>query len=290
MRLALGKNHPIPRLFQVPGPLHLEHAFFRRAEIATAGSLDYWIASCRWSYERYSASGITRNRLFLSYYGTDPAIFTVHEKHKLRKELGIDDKVRLVGMVAFMYAPKWYLRQTRGIKGHEDLIDAISICLEKGLDIAGVFIGGAWNNAIAYEDSVMKYGKKRCGERIFFLGTRMDVPQLYPDFDVAVHPSHSENLGGVVESLLACRPTIATRVGGFPDLVIDGESGWLVPSRRPDLLAKAIIDVLRDPDESLIRARRGQALTQNLLDVKRTGKEIAEIYKTVMKEIEEPAH
>ena len=36
-RLALGKNHPVPRIFQVPGPLHLEHAFFRRAELLTAG-------------------------------------------------------------------------------------------------------------------------------------------------------------------------------------------------------------------------------------------------------------
>lgn len=45
MRLALGLNHPTPRVFQVPGPLHLENSFFRNAEIKTAGQRDYWIAS-----------------------------------------------------------------------------------------------------------------------------------------------------------------------------------------------------------------------------------------------------
>ncbi|PIS11791.1 MAG: glycosyltransferase family 1 protein, partial [Bdellovibrio sp. CG10_big_fil_rev_8_21_14_0_10_47_8] len=48
LRLALGKKHPIPRFFQVPGPLHMENSFFRRMEIATAGPADFWLASSRY--------------------------------------------------------------------------------------------------------------------------------------------------------------------------------------------------------------------------------------------------
>src|SRR6266508_2536216 len=48
MRLALGRNHHIPRVFQVPGPLHLEHPLFRAVEIGTAGPADSWIGSCEW--------------------------------------------------------------------------------------------------------------------------------------------------------------------------------------------------------------------------------------------------
>ena len=49
MRFGLGRHHPTPRVFQVPGPLHLESPFFRRTEIASAGPRDFWIGSCRWT-------------------------------------------------------------------------------------------------------------------------------------------------------------------------------------------------------------------------------------------------
>ena len=57
MRWALGANSTIPRVFQVPGPLHLEHPLYRRAEISSAGTADYWIGSCRWTCDEYSNDG-----------------------------------------------------------------------------------------------------------------------------------------------------------------------------------------------------------------------------------------
>ena len=58
MRLALRSNRDIPRVFQVPGPLHLESGPFRAAELAVANSEDYWIASCEWTRDRYLRSGV----------------------------------------------------------------------------------------------------------------------------------------------------------------------------------------------------------------------------------------
>lgn len=282
MRLALGKRHAVPRVFQVPGPLHLEHSIFRKAEIASAGPSDYWIGSCHWTRDCYHDFGIPKDRVFLSYYGTDLENFSSQKRGKLREELGVDASVKLVGMVAFMYPPKRYLGQTRGLKGHEDLIDAISICLEKDPRIMGVFIGGAWNGSVSYENGIRNYGSKRCGKRAVFLGTRNDVAELYTDFDMAVHPSHSENVGGAVESLLSNCPTVVTAVGGLPDLVKEGETGWLVPPRRPDLLAKAIMEAINNPEEATARARRGQDLARAMFDVKRTAREIKNIYRQII--------
>ena len=45
-------------MFQVPGPLHLEHPLFRTVELASASGSDFWIGSCRWTCERYRGSGI----------------------------------------------------------------------------------------------------------------------------------------------------------------------------------------------------------------------------------------
>ncbi len=279
MRLGL-RGMKVPRIFQVPGPLHLENSVFRSLEIVLADEYDYWIGSCKYTCDLYKRVGIGGNRVFLSYYGVDLENF-VGRQGKLRELLGIGKGVKLVGMVAYMYAPKWFLGQTRGLKGHEDFIDAIKLADLQRKDLMAVVIGGAWDKAW-YEKKIRDYGQKRCGAYITFLGVRNDVPDLYPDFDVAVHPSHSENVGGAVESLLFGIPTIATRVGGLPEVVIDGVTGWLVPPKKPTLLAATILEVLQDLDKGREMAKRGQELVRQLFDVKRTAAEVADIYQQVL--------
>lgn len=282
LRLALGRGITIPRVFQVPGPLHLEHAFFRNAELAAAGPSDFWVGSCQWTCDRYIKSGIDRKRIFLSYYGTDIDLYTPKNPGKLRSELNLGEECKIVGMVAFMYAPKRYLFQERGLKGHEDLIDAFADCLLSDPNLRCVIVGGAWNNAVDYENRVRAYGHKRCGDRIFFLGNRNDVADLYADFDIAVHPSHSENVGGAVESLLLGVPTITTKVGGFPDLVREGETGMMVPSKDPQSLAGALQRMLGDHEKSKAMAATGQNLAKKMFDVKKTAKEIMKIYERIV--------
>jgi hypothetical protein len=71
LRAALGAGSRIPRLFQVPGPLHMEHRLYRAGELATAGAADYWIAASRCTRDLYLRSGIPRERVFLSYYAVE---------------------------------------------------------------------------------------------------------------------------------------------------------------------------------------------------------------------------
>ncbi len=281
MRLALGRQS-VPRIFQVPGPLHLEYTAYRSLELATAGPPDYWVGSCQWTCDRYRASGIRPERVFLSYYGSDLEQFEPRLPGKLRSELKLSPETKVVGMVAFMYAPKRYLAQRRGLKGHEDLIDALVLVLRREPNLVGVFVGGAPEKAADYEAHVRAYGAARCGDRVIFLGTRNDVQELYADMDVAVHPSHSENVGAAVESLLLEVPTIATRTGGLPDLVRDGETGWLVPADHTERLADSILAALRDPVEAQRRAARGRVLASQLLDMRTNARQILEIYRTIV--------
>jgi glycosyltransferase involved in cell wall biosynthesis len=282
-RLALGRKHPIPRVFQVPGPLHLEHAFFRRAEIATAGPRDYWIGTCRSICDRYRRSGIADGRLFVSDYGVDLEDHVYHQKGKIRGECGIPEGVPLVGMVGIMYAPKRYLLQRRGLKGHEDLIDALSIVLKERPEVMGVFVGGGWNGAHAYEERVRAYGRAMCGDRVTFLGMRADVPELLPDFDIAVQPSHTEGVAGTaVEAQLLGIPVIATNVGGQPDLIVDGETGWLVPPKDPSAMAAAILDALNHPDRTRAMAAKGRDRAAALFNGKTNNADVLEMYRTIL--------
>lgn len=286
MRMAIRRDCDIPRIFQVPGPLHLEHRFFARAEVALSDSRDYWIAGCEWTQQKYKQMGIPKHRLFLSYYGTEIAKFCDTPTGRLRRELQIPPDVPLVGMVAYMYPPKWFLGQTRGLKGHEDFISALVLARKTNPEIRGVIIGGAWNHADWYERRLRAIGSRACGAALTFLGTRDDVAELYPDLDLAVIPSHSENLGASAEALLSGVPVMATNVGGLPDLVHDSDvspkTGWLVTPKSPKQLAEAILHAVANKDEARRRAREGQALARRLLDVEITGREIATIYESIL--------
>ena len=73
-----------------------------------------------------------------------------------------------------------------------------------------------------------------------------------------VMPSFAEGLPMVVmESMAAARPVVATYIAGTPELVVPGQTGWLVPAGDPDVLAEAISDLAATPAEAL--SRMGQA-------------------------------
>lgn len=281
LRTALGKSSPVPRIFQVPGPLHLEHDFFARLDISSAGPRDHWIAGCQWTGKKYRSLGVPPERVSLSYPGTETHGFSTVRNGQLRRELGLSPDTPLVGMVCYMYAPKRFLGQTAGLKGHEDFIAAVQIALREIPELHGVIIGGAWNGAVRYEEHLRSLGRRVCGDSLRFLGTRTDVPLLYPDLDIAVVPSHSENVGGAVEPLLSGVPVVATRVGGLPDLVEPGVTGALVPPRDPQALAAAIVHSLRNRSEARRLVNEGRKRAAWMFDVERTAREVAAIYEKI---------
>jgi glycosyltransferase involved in cell wall biosynthesis len=267
-------------IFQVPGPLHLEHQLYRNFEMSLAGPSDSWIGTCIWTRDKYLELGCDPGRVFLSYYGMN-LTDDVPTKGKLRSLIGIDSETPLVGMVCYTYAIKRWLGQTRGIKGHEDFIEGISIAKRQIPNLRGVIIGGPWLRAEGYFQRLQNMAKRLTGDSITFVGTRSDVPELYPDLDVVVHPSLSENVGGVAESLMFHTPTIATNIGGMPDFLHNDETGWLVPPKSPTAIANAIIDAICNKEKALAMGEAGNRLVRSGLDVRKTAREVFEIHQKV---------
>jgi glycosyltransferase involved in cell wall biosynthesis len=282
-RLALGKKSKIPRIFGVTGTLHLEHDFFAGLDTHLAGPQDYWIATCKWTQRKYESLGISPDRVFLAYLGTDLTNYPSNRTGLLRNEFKIPADAPLVGMVSLLYPPKWYFGSERGVKGHEDFIIALVRLREQRPDVRGIMIGGTWGDGRWYEDRVRRFGKKTCGDALTFTGTRRDLPTIYPDLDLAVVPSHSDGLPySVVEPLLAGVPVVATNVGGIPDLVRDGDTGWLVSSGNREALARAALEALSNPKEARRRTARGAEAVRHLLNLEKTGREVAAIYEKVI--------
>jgi len=279
LRYALGKNHFIPRIFQVPGPLHLEHSFFRRWEISSSGDSDYWIGSSRCILEHYRKAGVPENRLFLSYYG-NRLQSGASRQGGLRTRLGISDQDKVIGNINYLYPPKWYLGQTRGLKRHEDVIDALGLVIAERSDVMGVLIGGQWGVGSGYESRLRKRAEQVGHGRIMMPGymTAEEVRDAWADFDFAVHVPASENCGGVVEPLMAAVPVIASQVGGLPEVVIDGVTGLLVESGNVEQLAETMIKALDHMDGQREMARCGRDLVVRMFDVSRTAMEVKGIY------------
>jgi glycosyltransferase involved in cell wall biosynthesis len=284
LRLALGRDHPIPRVFQVPGPLHLEHWHTRWAEIITAGKCDYWVASSEYTRRLYSHYHIPPERLFLSYYGTVLEPVRVLPPLEFRSRFGIPAGCSVVGNINFMYPPKRMLGHFVGIKGHEDVIDALGLLCARRGGIVGLLIGGEWGGGRAYEQRLRARGARAAGRRIIFPGRipEATASSLWPNFTCAVHVPISENCGGVVEPLYAGIPTIASSVGGLPEVVQNGLTGWTVPPHRPHAVADAIEEILDDPEEACRRAERGRRLVERMFDVTRTGAEVTAIYRYIL--------
>ena len=285
-RIALRKC-AIPRLFQVPGPLHLESLIFKKADILSSQKQDYWMGACRYTVDIYKKNNISDDKLFLGYYGGyggDRCDEYVKENNIIHKEFNIQSNAVTVGMVSYVYKPKWYANQKRGIKGHEDFIDALEIVRKSHPNVVGVIIGGAWGNSQKYFEKIKKYANDNCKADVFFTDYRTDIKEIYCELDIVVHPSHSENLGGAAESLAAARPTISTNVGGFPDIIINGKTGILVPRKRPDSLARAIIEMIENYENAKIMALEGQKMVRELLDINRCADCVIKAYKKILGE------
>jgi glycosyltransferase involved in cell wall biosynthesis len=134
-------------------------------------------------------------------------------------------------------------------KGHADLLGAMSILEQRGLNFHLVIVGEGPERSPLEEE----IRKRRLGPRVSLVGLQHDVRPYYALAEIVALPSHSEGSPNVLlEAMIHSRGIVATRVGGVPEIVSDGESALLVPPRDSERMASAIARLLKDGE---LRAR-----------------------------------
>lgn len=130
------------------------------------------------------------------------------------------------------------------VKGLQDLVDAVPAILRR-FPTAGVLLVGDGELRPALEAKARDRGVL---DRVTFAGFREDVPSAIAGMDVFVLPSLNEGMGRVLVMAMALgKPIVATRVGGVPELLGQGEAGILVPPGDATAIADAVNALLADP-------------------------------------------
>jgi len=116
-------------------------------------------------------------------------------------------------------------------------------------------------------------------ERVAFLGQVRDVPALLARASLFVLPSRSEGISLTLLEAMACGlPTVATRVGGNPEVVLDEETGLLVPSGDPVALAEALLRIRRDPERGLRMGQAGRRRVERHFEIRRMVADYESLY------------
>jgi glycosyltransferase involved in cell wall biosynthesis len=192
------------------------------------------------------ARGVPARKIEVIYSGTDLERFHPGiDGSAIRHELGLTPEHFLVTQIG-----------VRSWRGWRDVLDAMAR-VAPGAARARLLFVGAPAPRVAEVQAVA--GEHGLGGRVLVLGHREDVPQILAASDVVVDASYAgAGLTGSIREALACeRPVVATDLAGMPELVIDGETGLLVPPRDPGALAVAIGRVLENPTWAQAMARTG---------------------------------
>jgi glycosyltransferase involved in cell wall biosynthesis len=207
---------------------------------------------------------VIRNGLDLSLLSTTPN----HVAH--RDALGVPPHVPVVAV---------FSRLNHNVKGISWYLDAAARVMTLHQDVQFLVVGdGPLRSSL--EEQAARLG---LGERIRFTGYRSDIAETMTSVSISVIPSESEGLSNVLlESMRAELPVIATRVGGTPEVIEDGQSGLLVPPRDAESLARAIISLLEDPARASMLARAGRRRVERLFDLGRMVRETESLYTEML--------
>ena len=188
-------------------------------------------------------------------------------RDEVRAELGIGPDELVVGTVAHF----------RPQKGYPVLLEAARLVLDEGLPVRFVAVGRG-----PQEDELRAiHARLSLGDRFLLTGFREDATRVMSAFDLFALASHNEGLPlALMEALALGTPVVATAVGGIPEGVKDGVEGLLVPPSRPDLLAHAIVTLVRD---SRLRARMSEAAADRgrAFDIRESARSVEQVYREV---------
>jgi sugar transferase (PEP-CTERM/EpsH1 system associated) len=200
-------------------------------------------------------SGINPGKIDVIYNGIDISRF---------KKSDVDSNI--IGTVSRLSLEKDNFTMLEAFKIVTSRIDNVK------LTIAG---DGPLRESLKFKVESLKLEGK-----VQFMGFRNDIPEILSRFNVFALSSLTEGISiSLLEAMASSKPVVATNVGGNPEVVVDGETGILVPPKEPERIAEAIIKILSDRDMAKRMGEAGRKTVEEKFSLERMVKEYQEIYE-----------
>ena len=209
---------------------------------------------------------IMPKKLILVNNSVDMDRFTdFKDKNVLRQEIGISEDEKVIGMVGRLVYEKAY-----------DIFLTSAQKISKLIPNSKFLIIGDGRERHSLEALASSLGIRK---QVIFLGERQDIPQLISLFDVAVLSSRIESFPVVLlEYMAASRPIVATNVGGNTEIIINGETGYVVLPENPEALANAIMRLLKDVKKAEKIGKTARRLAEDNFSLKHMISDIENVF------------
>ena len=169
------------------------------------------------------------------------------------------------------------------IKGCETFLYALELARKRRSGLRGIIVG---DGPLRERLEEIAEGLGLSGN-VVFAGAREDIPEVMHALDLFVLTSLNEGLGRVLLEAMACGvPVVASRVGGVAEIVLQRETGLLVPSKDPEGIAGAILEILNDGKKAKLFSQKGKERAK-LFDVERMIEKTEEVYGELLAAREE---
>jgi glycosyltransferase involved in cell wall biosynthesis len=223
--------------------------------------------------EHCARNGVRSRRTYVVYDALDEAAFAPRrEPATVRTELGIANGAPCVGVIGNIQ--EW--------KGQAVLVAAMARVVEAVPQARGLIIGGVHRAGTAYHEQLQTRIRDLHLDRCLSItGFRSDVADVMNALDIVVHTSvRPEPFGRVIlEGMLLGKAVVATAAGGVPELIRDGETGFLVPPDDEARLAERLIPLLQDPTLRQRVGQRAQAWAREHCSLQRHVAAMSAIYE-----------
>jgi glycosyltransferase involved in cell wall biosynthesis len=209
----------------------------------------------------YRGLGVRPRRFLTIYDGINCDEFPAGGGDAVRRELGIPADTPLVGVVGHI----------QGWKGQLLAVEALARARARCPDLRCLIVGGVHRTGTDYAAEIRRrVAALGLGAHVVFTGARRDIAACMDAIDVVVHSSVTpEPFGRVlIEAMALGRALIAPGEGGPLEIIVDGETGLLVPPRDPDALADAIVQLIADPQRRRAMGRAARARVDAAFDIR----------------------
>jgi glycosyltransferase involved in cell wall biosynthesis len=220
-----------------------------------------------------ASDGLSPSNVVTVHNGVDlEAIDLARPLLDIRHELGIGGASHIIGAVANL----------RHVKGIDVLLQAAASVHE--LFPRAVFVVVGLLQVEAYVAQLLELrGRLGLDSHVKFVGMREDVYSVLKACDVFCLPSRSEGMSNALLEAMACgMPCVATDVGGNPEVVEHGSSGFLVPSEQPKMLAARIAELLSSPEKRLTMGLAGRRIVERKFTAQHMVDRCAALYEGLL--------